>query len=278
MPPIMLVGIDGKFAYDDAGHREALAPGHDSVLFYNVSDPQRLRLIGTLPLENSVVGPPTNLAVSPDGTLALIANSLHSVRAAVGTSWVATPSDEVFVVDLRSGRPRLHETLHVGAQPSGLAFAPSGRFALVANRAGKSISLLTIDGADVRVTQTLDVGDTVTSVAITPDSTRALATKFEAHTVAQFAIEDGRLRDFGADLPVGSWPWNIAITPDGRRALVNNQGRNAASSGNARMVSVIDLAATPARVVQHVTVGDAPEGLALSPRGDEGVVTLLNGS
>jgi len=204
----MLVGIDGKFAYDDAGHREALAPGHDSVLFYNVSDPQRPRLIGTLPLENSVVGPPTNLAVSPDGTLALIANSLHSVRAPVGTSWVATPSDEVFVVDLRSGRPRLHETLHVGAQPSGLAFAPSGRFALVANRAGKSISLLTIDGADVRVTQTLDVGDTVTSVAITPDSTRALATKFEAHTVAQFAIEDGRLRDLGADLPVGSWPWN----------------------------------------------------------------------
>ncbi len=274
----MLVGIDNKFAYDDMGRRQALAPGHDSVLFFDVSDAARPRQIASLPLENSVVGPPTNLAVSADGHLALIASSLHSAPIEGGTGWKATPSDELFVVDLQSGKPRLVTTVHVGSQPSGLAIARSGHLALIANRDAKSITVLTIDGTTVRVVQTLLMGDTVTSVAISPDGTRALATKYGEHTVAQLAIENGRLRDLGQDLPVGTWPWNVAITPDGRLALVNNQGKNAASSGNACMVSVIDLAATPARVVQHVTVGDGPEGLAISPRGDTAVTTNLNGS
>ena len=31
---------------------------------------------------------------------------------------------------------------------------------------------------------------------------------------------------------------------------------------------VIDLEANPPRVIDHVSVGDAPEGLAISPKGD----------
>jgi DNA-binding beta-propeller fold protein YncE len=44
------------------------------------------------------------------------------------------------------------------------------------------------------------------------------------------------------------------------------------------MVSVIDLEADPARVIDHVVIGDAPEGLAISPKGDFAVAVLLQGS
>ena len=72
---ILAVGIDRKFAYDDQAKRQALAPGRDEVLFYDLKDPAKPQLIGSLPLENSIVGPPTNIAITPDQKLALIANA-----------------------------------------------------------------------------------------------------------------------------------------------------------------------------------------------------------
>jgi DNA-binding beta-propeller fold protein YncE len=50
------------------------------------------------------------------------------------------------------------------------------------------------------------------------------------------------------------------------------------SDGHVDTVSVIDLAAEPPRVIDKVVVGDAPEGLAISPTGQVAVAVLLNGS
>ena len=274
----MLVGIDRKFA-DSQGKRQALEPGHDSLLLYDLENPAKPSLVGELALENSVVGPPANIGVTPDQKLALVANSVHSVRSTTGEGWVSVPANEVFVVDLTTRPIALIGTVRVGAQPSGLAIDRAGKFALVASRVGNSVSLLTIRGSVVTVTDTTAMGDTVTSVAITPDGRHALATKFLAHAVAQLAISpEGALTDEKHDLPVGLYPWNVAITPDGTRALVNDYGTEAASDGNAKCVTVVDLAAEPARVVQYVTVGDAPEGLAVSRKGNLAAVTLLQGS
>jgi len=41
---------------------------------------------------------------------------------------------------------------------------------------------------------------------------------------------------------------------------------------------VIDLEANPPRVIDHVTVGDSPEGLAISPKGDLAVTFEARGS
>ena len=43
-------------------------------------------------------------------------------------------------------------------------------------------------------------------------------------------------------------------------------------------MSVIDLETTPPRVINRVVVGDAPEGLAISPTGNLAAVVLLRGS
>ncbi len=75
----IIVGIDGKTFFEAAGVRSG-EPGKDAVLVLDASDPAHPRIAASLPLENSVLGPPTNLQITPDGRLALVANSVTTVR------------------------------------------------------------------------------------------------------------------------------------------------------------------------------------------------------
>ncbi len=148
----------------------------------------------------------------------------------------------------------------------------------MANRADDSISVLSIAGTDVTRIDTVDMGEQVAHVAFTPDGRRALAVKFAAHKVAVLEVDGQRVTDTRQDMPVGLWPYNIAVTPDGRLALTADNGNAGVSDGHVDTVSVIDLEAAPPRVVDRVVVGDAPEGLAISPTGEIAVALLLRGS
>jgi DNA-binding beta-propeller fold protein YncE len=274
-PEIMAVGIDRKFDYEN-GIRATLEGGHDEIIFYELTNPAKPTRIGSLPLENSIVGPPTNIAITGDQRLALIANSLHS-EAVPGGGWKTTPSDELFVVDLTARPPQLISTVKVGRQPSGVSINKAGTLALVANRDSKSITVLAINGREVSVKDTVDMTDSVGAVAITPDGRHAVATKTLAHKAALLAIDNtGRLTR-ERELWTGLFPWNVAITPDGRLALVNNAGNAGLPDGNMDTVSVIDLTAAEPHVIGQVAVGDSPEGIAIRPQGDLAAVTLLNG-
>jgi len=273
---IMAVGIDRKFAYDDKAIRQALEPGHDEVMFFDIRDPASPRIVGSVQLENSILGPPTNVAVVPDQSIALIANAVHSEKTQAG--WKAVPADEVFVVDLKSTPPRLTQTLRVGRQPSGIAISKDGKFALVANRDSKSITMLLIEGTAVSIGETIATQDSIGAIAITPDGRRAIATGTAAHKAVLIGIGDDRKLAIQSSLWTGLFPWNVAISPDGRSALVNNIGNNGQSDGSAKTVSVIDLAASVPFVSDHVGVGDAPEGVVYSPNGAFAAITVLQGS
>jgi len=120
--------------------------------------------------------------------------------------------------------------------------------------------------------------DNVSAVAITPDGKRAIVTKPAADKVALLSINDGKVTYSKHDLPAGIFPYNIAVTPDGKLALTADTGTGGSSDGNVDTVSVIDLEADPPRVIDHVTVGDSPEGLAISPKGDLAVTVEARGS
>jgi DNA-binding beta-propeller fold protein YncE len=70
----------------------------------------------------------------------------------------------------------------------------------------------------------------------------------------------------------------VQIVPGGVIALVANNGNNGFPDGHVDTVSVVDLSVDPHRVIDHIVVGDGPEGLAVSPDGRLAVVTLLNGA
>jgi DNA-binding beta-propeller fold protein YncE len=273
---IMVVGIDRKFAYDEKAVRQALEPGRDEVMFFDIKNPAKPRFVGSVKIENSILGPPTNVAVTPDQSIALIANAVHSEKTETG--WKAVPSDEVFVVDLKSPFPQLIKTLKVGRQPSGIAISKDGKFALVANRDSKSITMLVIDGTNVSVGETISTEDSVGAIAITPDGRRAIGTKTTVHKAVLLKIGDDKKLAIEANLWTGLFPWNVAISPDGRLALVNNIGNNGQSDGGAKTVSVIDLTAPVPFVSDHVSVGDAPEGVVFSPNGAYAAITILQGS
>jgi DNA-binding beta-propeller fold protein YncE len=273
---IMVVGIDRKFAYDQNAMRQALESGHDEVMFFDLKDPAKPKLLGSIALENSILGPPTNVAVTPDQSLALIANSVHSEKTATG--WKSVPADELFVIDLKVSPPRLLQTLKVGRQPSGIAISRDGKFALVANRDSKSISVLKIGKDNVTVSDTIATEESIGAIAISPDGRRAIATKTANHKITLVDISETQQVTVDRDLWVGLFPWNVTISPDGSVALVNNIGNAGQSDGSAKTVSVIDLTAKVPFVKAHLNVGDAPEGVAFSPRGDFAAITILQGS
>jgi DNA-binding beta-propeller fold protein YncE len=118
----------------------------------------------------------------------------------------------------------------------------------------------------------------VASVAIAPDGKRALVTKFAAHKIALLEI-DGQKVTYGKhDMPVGLWPYNIDVTPNGKIGISADNGNSGSPDGHVDTVSIIDLEQMPPRVVDRVVVGDAPEGFAISPKGDVAVAMLLGGA
>jgi DNA-binding beta-propeller fold protein YncE len=275
----LVSGNDEKRGFDENGKMIEQAPGKDSVSIIDIRNRVEPKIIATLPLKNSIHGPPTNVAITPDNRIALIANAVDSVSDG-GNGFKNVPDDEVYIVDLTTSPPKIVETLHVGKQPSGIAINRAGTFALIADRAENAISVLRIGGMIVKYTGSVPLSTPnadPTAIAITPDGNRALVTLTRVNKVAVLAINDDGVSDTGYAMTTGISPYNVQITPDGKLGLVNNQGFRA-SDGQVDTVSVIDLEANPPRVIDQVAVGDGPEGLAVSPVGGYAASLLLNGT
>jgi len=105
-------------------------PGKDTVSIIDIRDRIHPRIVTTLPLINTVFGPPTNLAVTPDQTLAIVVNSLDAVQD--GDKWKPVPNDKVFVIDLTAKPPVVIATLHAGKQVLGHGGQPGRRLCGVA--------------------------------------------------------------------------------------------------------------------------------------------------
>jgi DNA-binding beta-propeller fold protein YncE len=274
--PFMIVGLDEKVWWDDDGKTILSAPGKDQVLIVDLANPEDPKIAASLPLKNSIVGPPVNLDIDPSGSVALVADSVDIVKD--GDALKQVPDNKLYVIDLKANPPKLAATLTVGKQPSGLSISPDGKMALVANRGDNTVSVLAINGTDVKVTDTLTFPDSVAHVLFTPDGKRALAVRFPAHKVSLLDVAGDKVTYSKIDLPTGQWPYNVTVTPDSRLGLTNDNGGAGSSDGSVDTVSVIDLEASPPRIIDRVVVGDGPEGMAMSPNGGLAVSAILRGS
>jgi DNA-binding beta-propeller fold protein YncE len=273
---LMIIGNDEKVTWDDAGKQIFMAPGKDTVSIVEISDRESPKIIANLPLTNSIIGPPTNLAITPDERLAIVANSVDNVQD--GGAWKPVPDNKLYVIDLTTSPPSHIATVEVGKQPSGLDINRAGNLALVTNRADNSISVLSIQGKDVKLVDTVPMGEQVAAVAFTPDGKHALAVKFPGHKVALLEVDGQKVTYTKYDMNVGLWPYNIDVTPNGKLAIAANNGNSGAADGQVDTLSVIDLEVNPPRVIDHVVVGDGPEGFVISPTGEIAVALLLWGS
>src|SRR3974390_776096 len=108
---LMIVGNDEKQNWDTSGKQVNNPPGKDTVSIIDISNRTKPRIVANLPLMNTVVGPPVNLAITPDRKLALVANSLDWVQE--GETWKGQPDNKLYVVDLTVSPPARIATLEL---------------------------------------------------------------------------------------------------------------------------------------------------------------------
>ena len=124
-PEFMVIGIDNKATWGEDGKLQLLPPGKDAVTIVDIgTDPANPKIVASLPLMNSIFGPPTNLGITPNGQLALVANSVDWV--ADGANWKSVPDNKLYVIDLTTSPPALIDTVAVGKQPSGMSINRAG--------------------------------------------------------------------------------------------------------------------------------------------------------
>ena len=120
-------------------------------------------------------------------------------------------------------------------------------------------------------------------VVFAADGRRAFVVKTDTHRLGVLRIDESNAaprvtHDPAEDLTTGLVPFNLVVSPDGALALVVDMGSPTASDGHADSVSVVDLTATPPRVIDRVMVEDGPEGIAISPDGRYAAVAIVQGS
>jgi DNA-binding beta-propeller fold protein YncE len=270
---LMLSGNENKVDLTSGGIRVIPPDGPDSItiLDFSTFPPAVAHVDG---IANSVIGPPSNIAVTPNGNLALIADSVR-IDPTNATNWV--PNNRIHVFDLR--RRQVIGHVNAGEQPSGLSITADGRSALVANRADGTVTHLRIQDAEVTVVQTIAVcapKESASDVAISPDGQLALVSAQKGGFVALLRLADGRWKPTGRKISAYGQPYRCVITPDGELGLTAGAGYGNGNDHDA--ITVIDLRADPVRAVGHLTVGATPESIELSPNGKLLAAVVMNGS
>jgi DNA-binding beta-propeller fold protein YncE len=274
---IVVTGNENKIDLTGGGQRVIPNAAPDSVSILDFSQfPPRMTTLMDVP--NTVIGPPSNIAISPDGTLALVANSLK-LDSVSATGW--SPENYVHLIDLTSSPPKVIGRVTADLQPSGMSFAPNGKLALVANRAGGTVSVLAVDHMKVTLAQNVKVCEPAqlcSDVAISPDGKFAIASIQRAGYLVMLQIDDaGRVTVLPRKISVYGQPYRCLITPDGALALTAGAGFGNALDRDA--VSVIDLKSGPQpRTIDYVTIGTNPESMELSPDGRLAAVVVIEGS
>ncbi len=234
------------------------------------------RLLDEIEAPASVVGPPLSVAVAPDESIALVTSA---VKVSPADPTLTVPDNRMSVIDLTMRPPRIVATLTTGTSPAGVSINRAGTLALVANRADCTVSVFRIAGKTVTPAGTVGLGGApdcgASHVAISPDGRTALVTRDNDHKISVLAIDGSKVAYTQRDMNPGLRPYGIDVCVPGTIAVVANIG---VGQGDSDTISVIDMTAKPARIIETLSVGQTPEGIKCSPDGSYVAVVVMNGS
>ncbi len=227
-------------------------------------------------ISNSVLGPPSNVAITPEGRWAFVADSIRLDPTSPG-KWL--PNRFIHILDLSSTPPRVVGQGESGDQPSGLAITPNGRMLLAANRAGGSVTAFRFAEGRLEKLAEISLGlpaDEVSDVGMAPDGRRAfVSVRLRSH-LRELKIEGETVTATERKFSSYGRPYRVQVTPD--NALVLTAGEGFGNGADTDLLSILDLEANPPRTTDYIPLGRAPETLELSPDGRWLVVVLMNGS
>lgn len=250
---------DHKIKQENGVNKNVANPPPDSITIVDLGA-LPVKVVGTVDnVPGSVVGPPLSVAITPDESIALIASS-SKLDPADPTKLV--PDDRITVVDLKDRK--ILDTLTTGPGAAGISITKDGKRAYVANRMAGSISILSIDGKQVKLVKTVPLmkAETLLShVAIAPDGTTGVVTRNGDAKVELMKLGGDSITS-SAVLDVAPRPYAASVTPDGKTAVVASLGD---PKGNG-VLTVIDLAG--GKVSGTSDIGhENLEGMMMSPDG-----------
>ena len=233
------------------------------------------RVIAEVKAPASVVGPPQSVAISRDESFALVTGAF---KVDPSDRKKAVPDNKLSVIDLKAKPPAVIATLEAGLGAAGVSINNAGTLALVANRSEGTVSVFTVAGNKLTPSGKIDLGDTKSGpshVAFTPDGKTALVTRDGDHKISILSVDGDKVQDTKTFMVGGIRPYSLDISSKGDVAVFSDQG---GGQGDIDVINVIDLKTKPPRVVDTISVGQTPEGVALSGDGNYLAVTVMNGS
>ncbi|NIW35229.1 MAG: beta-propeller fold lactonase family protein [Gemmatimonadetes bacterium] len=276
----MLVILAGAGVPDPQGSDVLLVTNksENTLSFFDLGTGDELARIETGPN-------PHEVAVTPDGRLAFVANygsnSLTVVDVAKreslggidlgehsrphgivvssdgGSVWVTTEGSQHLVeVDVESRAVK--RAVRTGQQVTHMvALAEGAGKAYTANIGSGTVTA--IDMRDGTVIKQIATGAGAEGIAVTPDERYVLVTNREAGT---FSVIDVSSDEIVHSMEVGGFPIRVEVTPDGRRALVSQ-----ATASTLLEINVADW--TTGR---SLSVGRMPVGIEILPDGKAAII------
>ncbi len=251
---------DHKITQENGVNKNVTNPPPDSITIVDLGalPVKVLGTVGNVP--GSVVGPPLSVAITPDESIALVASS-SKIDPADPTK--LAPDDRVTVIDLKDRK--ILGTLNTGPGAAGIFITKDGKRAYVANRMAGSISILSIDGKDVKVLKTVPLMDAKTllsHMAVSPDGSTGVVTRNGDAKVELMKLGGDNITS-SAVLDVAPRPYAVSVTPDGKTAVVASLGDPKANG----ILTVIDLAGG-GKIAGTADIGhENLEGMMMSPDG-----------
>lgn len=248
-------------------------PDTITLLDFGSSPP---KVVAEIEVPNSVIGPPQNVAATPDRTLLFVTSSTK-IDPSDPTKTV--PDDRMTVIDLKAKPPKVFATLKTGRGPSGVAINPAGTLALVTNRTEGTLSAYSIKGRNIASAGKIDLGapdSQPSGVVFIANGRGALVTRNNDTKVSWLTIDGTRVQPNSLTLEIAPKPYPIDVTPAGDLAVVGTTGSG--PNGKDDVLAVIDLAAGEPKVTKQIAAGSVVEGLAISPNGRWVAATVMNGT
>jgi len=232
------------------------------------------KVIGEVKAPASVVGPPQSVALARDESFALVTGAFKVDPA---DPKKVVPDNKLSVIDLKAKPPTVIATLEAGLGAAGVSINNAGTLALVANRSEGTVSVFTLAGNKLTAAGKIQLGDKSgpSHVAFMPDGNAALVTRDGDHKISVLSVDGNKVEDSKKFMVGGIRPYSLEISSKGDVAVVSNQG---GGQGDTDTITVIDLKAKPLRVANTISVGQTPEGVAMSGDGAYVAVTVMNGS